>query len=160
MYVRLYAPREREPIGALGVVVSLATGTAARACSWSVGPSRLLGADRRSVLGHHHVRVVALEGECASNKILRFVLRFRAGGRDGRGSRAWTLALPGSLIGVDSVSAETLGNAARRDAPISLSEGLGALGPRGRRSRGDGAPRRVAAGRLTINAEFSLFSRQ
>ena len=52
-----------------------------------------------------------------------------------------------ACVGVDSVSAETLGkNAARRDAPISLSEGLGALGPRGRRPLGATA-RRAASPR-------------
>ena len=35
-------------------------------------PSRLLGADRHSVLGHHHVRVVALEGEGVAHGDLRF----------------------------------------------------------------------------------------
>ena len=53
-------------------------------------PSRRPVADYRFVFGHCHVRAVALEGEAAFHISLRFVLRFRAGGRDGRGSRTST----------------------------------------------------------------------
>ena len=50
-----------------------------------------------------------------------------------------------------SKRANAQGTRPRRDAPISLSECLGALGPRGRRPLGGStAPRRVAAGRLTL----------
>ena len=87
-------------------------------------PSRRPVADYRFVFGHCHVRAVALEGEAAFHISLRFVLRFRAGGRDGRGSRTSTSALPGSLtvISVVPKPSKTCARGRRRRGP-SEAEG-------------------------------------
>ena len=84
-------------MGPLGVVVS-GRGPLLSVFPGLWSPSRL-GADRRSVLGHRHGRAVALEDDGDLESIgLRFeFLRFRAGGRNGRGSRTMMIALPPSL---------------------------------------------------------------
>ena len=88
-------------IGGGGVGRSRPRAHAARV-SWSAEPSHAdLGCARDTkspAIRRRHVRAVALEGDVGSTLGLRFeFLRFRAGGRDGRGSRTKTLALPPSL---------------------------------------------------------------
>ena len=71
-------------------------------------PAEVQKPQQKSVKGvRRHVRAVALEGDVGSTLGLRFeFLRFRAGGRDGRGSRTKTVALPGSLTVISGSVAE------------------------------------------------------
>ena len=134
-------------------------GPLARACSWSVGPSRLLGADRHSVLGHHHVRVVALEGEGVAHGDLRFARgAHRDLGRSRKDLRAREASRAFGGGGTQGARSDQDGLAVALGAGVrdlrTVSCRIDLRDVVGRRRA---APRRRGA--LTINAEYSLFSR-
>ena len=104
----------------------------------------ILGADRGFNLAdpseQRHVHAVALEVDGYTKSLRVEFLRFRAGGRDGRGSRTPITALPGSLTVISVVGEETCARGRRR----SPSEPGG--GTQGARCDRDGAVREIGAG--------------
>ena len=82
-----YAPREREPYGALGMSLRWSDEGGPLA-SGLQGPSRL-GAEHGSRRGHHHGRVVALEGDAGtqSERVAHGDLRFARRAHRDLGSR-------------------------------------------------------------------------
>ena len=80
----------------------------------------ILGADRGFNLAdpseQRHVHAVALEVDGYTKSLRVEFLRFRAGGRDGRGSRTRTRALPGSLTVISAPETDrTCARGRRRD---------------------------------------------
>ena len=86
-------------------------------------PSRQPVAHIWGSTGHRHVRAVTLEDDECSTISLRFeFLRFRAGGRNGRGSRTKICAMPGELTVISFPVAEKTYARGRRREP-SEAEG-------------------------------------
>ena len=80
-------------MGPLGVVVS-GREPIGRVFPGLQSPSRPV-TERECAGEHRHVRAVALEGDVYTNSLRFEFLRFHPGGRNGRGSRTKTCALPG-----------------------------------------------------------------